>query len=135
VSKKKILIVEDNLVIRHALNMQLRANNYETAFAPDALLAISVARKELPDLILLDLGLPGGDGFLVMERLQNIAPLACIPIIVVSARDAEGNRERALEAGAFAFFQKPAGNDVLLAAIRQALGEPVEKAQEGSQHG
>jgi two-component system KDP operon response regulator KdpE len=82
-----------------------------------------VARKEVPDLIILDLGLPGGDGFLVLERLSSLAGLAAIPVIVLSARDPAGNKQRAIDAGAVAFFQKPPDNHEFLTAIRQALGE------------
>lgn len=121
-SKTKILIVEDDQDVRRGLNIRLRASGYDTAFAHDGISAISEARKHNPDLIILDIGLPGGDGFLVMERLQGIASLACVPIIVLSARDPVTNKQRALDAGASAFFQKPADNDVLLGAIVKALG-------------
>jgi DNA-binding response OmpR family regulator len=84
-------------------------------------MALSIAKKEAPDLILLDLGLPGGDGFLVLERLKNIASLACTPVIVVSARDPKANEKRALDAGAEAFFQKPVDNAQLMSAIHTAL--------------
>lgn len=122
-TRKKILIVEDDQDMRRALNVRLRANNYDTAFASDAIVALSVAKKERPDLILLDLGLPGGDGFMVMERMKNIDSLSCLPVIVVSARDPEGNKDRALSAGAEAFFQKPVDNEKLIAAIRRSLGD------------
>lgn len=120
-SNNKILIIEDDQDMRKALNVRLRANNYDTAFASDAVMALSIAKKEDPDLILLDLGLPGGDGFLVLERMKNIASLSCTPVIVVSARAPEKNRERALAAGAEAFFQKPVDNTELLKSIQQAL--------------
>jgi DNA-binding response OmpR family regulator len=122
-TKKKILIVEDDQDMRRALNVRLRANNYDTAFASDAIEALSIARKEKPDLVLLDLGLPGGDGFMVMDRMKDIASLSCLPVIVVSARDSEGNEDRALSAGAEAFFQKPVDNEQLLASIRLTLGD------------
>ena len=117
----KILIIEDDHDIRRGLNVRLRASDYETAFASDAVMALSIAKKEAPDLILLDLGLPGGDGFLVLERMKNIASLACTPVIVVSARDPKTNEKRALDAGAEAFFQKPVDNNDLLVAIQRAL--------------
>jgi DNA-binding response OmpR family regulator len=120
--KAKILIVDDDADHRQGLNRRLRASNYDTAFAVDAVQAVSVARKEKPDLVLLDIGLPGGDGFVVIERLKGNAELGFIPVIVLTGRDVTV-RERALKAGAVAFFQKPADNDDLLAAIRQALGE------------
>ncbi len=121
--KKKILIVDDDQDLLMGLRVRLRAHNYATVFATDSVSAISQAKDEAPDLILLDLGLPAGDGFIVMERLNNIDSLASVPIIVLSARDPQANKERALKAGAKAFFQKPADNDELLAAIQKALGE------------
>ena len=121
--KKKILVVDDDQDLAMGLRVRLRANNFATVFATDAVSAISQAKNETPDLILLDLGLPAGDGFLVMERLNNIESLAAIPIIVLSARDPQGNKERALAAGARAYFQKPVDNDELLTAIQRSLGE------------
>jgi DNA-binding response OmpR family regulator len=126
---KTILIVEDDPDVREGLHVRLKANHYDTIFAADALSAISEARKHTPDLIILDLGLPAGDGFVVMERLRRIPAVAQIPIIVVSARDVRANQERALKAGAKAFLQKPADNVELLAAIRRALGEPSQTVE------
>ena len=130
--KKKLLIVDDDLELRRGLDIRFRANQYDTAHASDGMSAISMARKEEPDLIILDLGLPAGDGFTVMERLQAFADLACIPVIVVSAWDPRTNRQRALQAGAAAFFQKPVDNEELLAAIEKALGaSPSELSSKG----
>ena len=83
IAKKKILIVDDDADLRAALNIRLRANGYEVAFAADALSAVAQARKLTPDLILLDLGLPAGDGFSVLERLKANDSLSLIPVIVV----------------------------------------------------
>jgi len=121
--KKKILVIDDDQDLALGLKVRLRANNYATVFATDAISAISQAVKENPDLILLDLGLPGGDGFVVMERLDNIESLSSVPVIVMSARDPQGHRDRALGAGAKAYLQKPVNNDELLATIRKVLGE------------
>jgi DNA-binding response OmpR family regulator len=120
---KKILIIDDDSDVRLGYHIRLKANNYDTFFAADGLASMTEARKHQPDLIILDLGLPGGDGFVVMERLKTNPHLAVIPIIVVSARDPHANRERALQSGAKAFLQKPVDNDELLAVIRQCLGE------------
>ena len=119
--KKKILIVDDDADIRIGLHARLRASGYATVFAEDGMTAVTIARREEPDLVLLDLGLPGGDGFVVLERLRRHTQLACTPVIVLSARDPEENEKLALDAGAAAFFQKPAENDVLLDAIARAL--------------
>ncbi len=126
---RKILIVDDNADIRLGMHLRLKANHYETFFAADAFAAVAEARKQRPDLVILDLGLPAGDGFTVMERLRQIPFLAVVPVIVVSARDGLGNQRRAYDAGAKAFLQKPVNDAELLAVIRQALGEPsmIEK--------
>ena len=122
---KTILIVDDDPDVRIGMHVRLKANHYDTFFAVDALSAMAEARKNKPDLIILDLGLPAGDGFVVMERLKTFTALAVIPVIVVSARDVLANKERALKAGAKAFLQKPVDNAELLKVIRQALGEPA----------
>jgi DNA-binding response OmpR family regulator len=123
---KKILLVDDDPDVRLAMHVRLKANGYDTCFASDALTCISEARKQLPDVIILDLGLPAGDGFVVIERLKRHPSLAVIPIIVVSARDVSGNKERAIKAGAKIYLQKPVENAELLANIRQTLGEPEQ---------
>jgi DNA-binding response OmpR family regulator len=66
--KAKILIVDDDPDLRRGLNLRLRSAHYETAYATDGFSAISMAQKERPDLIILDIGLPAGDGFVVLER-------------------------------------------------------------------
>ena len=119
--KSKILIVDDDPELRRGLNLRLRANHYETAYATDGLSAIAMAHKERPNLIILDLGLPAGDGFSVLERLQQSADLSSIPVIILSAQDSPSSRKRSLQAGAMAFFQKPADNAKLLSAIRTTL--------------
>ena len=116
--KPKILVVDDDPDLVRAMRLRLRASNYEVATASDGYTAIASAQKERPALIILDLGLPVGDGFVVLDRLQSIDALSAIPVIVLSARDPQSNEERALKAGAAAFFQKPADNDELMNAIR-----------------
>jgi DNA-binding response OmpR family regulator len=122
-SNKKILIIDDDADLRRGFAARLKANNYDTAFAVDAVSAISTALREKPDLILLDLGLPAGDGLLVMQRMQNLAPLMGVPIIVVSAREPHPYEDKAVAAGALCYFQKPVDIDGLLVAIAKALGQ------------
>src|SRR6202050_5579914 len=121
---KKILIVDDDPDVRLGLHVRLKANHYNVIFAPDGMASIAEARKHMPDLIMLDLGLPAGDGFTVMERLKATDSLSLIPVIVVSARDRNAHMDRALKAGAKAYLQKPVANAELLAVIRKVLGEP-----------
>jgi CheY-like chemotaxis protein len=122
-SQKKILVVDDDPEVRLSLNVRLKVNNYAVVFAVDGVASIAEARKHMPDLIILDLGLPAGDGFSVLERLKANASLSMIPVIVVSGRVRIPNRDRALKAGAVAFLQKPVDKARLLSLIRQILGE------------
>jgi two-component system OmpR family response regulator len=122
-SQKKILIVDDDPEVRLSLHVRLKVNNYAVVLAGDGVASIAEARKHMPDLIILDLGLPAGDGFSVLERLKASVNLAMIPVIVVSGRARTPNREWALKAGAIAFLQKPVDNARLLSVIRHALGE------------
>ena len=119
----KILLVDDDKDVLRALSMRLKANGYGVVFAGDGIAAVSVARNEVPDVIILDIGLPGGDGFTVMERLGSILPVAQVPVIILTARDISGNEARARAAGAIAFLQKPVDNDVLLQTIQEALAQ------------
>jgi len=122
-TKNTILVVDDNADIRKALSLRLRANGYEVLTAADALSATATIVKQEPSLVILDLGLPCGDGFVVMERLQNHDRLSQIPVIVLTGRGKANNMNRALQAGAVAFFQKPMEDGPLLLAIWKALTE------------
>jgi DNA-binding response OmpR family regulator len=126
---KRILIVEDDPDVRHGMHVRLKANSYDTFFAADAVSCMSEAQKHKLDLIILDLGLPAGDGFVVMERLKEIPALSEIPIVVVSGRDVRANRDRAIKAGAKAFLQKPVDNAQLLAVIQKALQDPAQRKE------
>jgi DNA-binding response OmpR family regulator len=120
-TNSKIMIVDDDPDLRQALRLRLRANHYETVNAVDGYSAIALAYKEHPDLIILDLGLPAGNGFVVLDRLQKDDKLSEIPVIVLTARDPQSSERRALESGAAAFFQKPADNAELMDVIRATL--------------
>jgi len=122
INRAKIMVVDDDPYIRVGLSWRLRANNYDTVNVCDGYSAIAMAQKEKPHLIILDLGLPAGDGFAVLKHLQDYPALSVIPVIVLTGRDRdEGNERRSLESGAVAFFQKPADNGELLEAIRARL--------------
>ena len=119
----KILLVEDDQDLLHSMSVRLKANHYEIACAPDAIACMSEARRFEPDLIILDLGLPAGDGFMLMERFKRIPSLAGVPVIVVTGQDPRDCRHRMMEAGARAVMQKPVDNALLLATIRKTLGK------------
>jgi DNA-binding response OmpR family regulator len=118
---KKILIVDDDQDLLIGLRVRLASQGYATVVASDATSAISTAVKEQPDLILLDLGLPADNGFIVMERLKELQTLSSIPVIILSARPANVYKDPAILAGARGYFQKPFDNEDLLDEIRKTL--------------
>ena len=122
-TNKKILLVDDDKDLLRGMTFTLRASGFEVVNAQDAITAISTVRETRPDLIVLDIGLPGGDGFLVMQRLKEL--LLLTPVIVVSARESGPNRKRAMESGALAFFQKPVDRIQFMFAVRRALNVPL----------
>ena len=119
--RAKIMVVDDDPDLRQALSLRLQANHFETINVCDGYSAIALAQKEHPNLIILDLGLPAGDGFVVLKNLRQYPALADIPVIVLTARDPHAFKKRTLDSGAVAFFQKPVENEVLLIAIRSIL--------------
>jgi len=131
---KTILIVEDDKDISLALSVRLIAHGYTTLTAPDAASAIQLAATKKPDLILLDLGLPDSNGFIVMDVVSELKFSARVPIIVVSARPAEVYKEPALLAGAKDYFQKPFDNEALMTAIQREIGEETPLLVEYSYH-
>src|SRR5580700_4481560 len=98
--QKTILVVDDDPDVRLGLQLRLNANHYDVICAADGVASIAEARKHIPDLVILDLGLPAGDGFSVMERLKANDSLSLIPVIVLSARNRDANVDRAMQAGA-----------------------------------
>jgi two-component system KDP operon response regulator KdpE len=123
-SNKKILVVDDDADTLLGYNVLLKAHHYDTVLAGDGVSAIREALEHQPDLVILDLGLPAGDGLMVLEWFRGNKSLSVIPVIVVSARDLHGNMGLALKAGAKAYVQKPWNDNELLALISQLLGQP-----------
>jgi len=119
--RQKILVIEDDPVARADLEARLEANGYIVAQAADAASAMTVVNRERPDLILLDLGLPAGDGFLVLERLRKIETVAAIPVLIITGRTDPETRKRVEAMGVAPLLAKPVGTEVLLAAIRAGL--------------
>jgi two-component system KDP operon response regulator KdpE len=120
---RTILIVEDDRDLMLAMSVRMIAHGFTILSAQDAASAIQLCVTKKPDLILLDLGLPDSNGFIVMDVVTQLRSAATVPIIVVSARPAEVYREAALLAGAKEYFQKPFDNDALMSAIHQELGD------------
>ncbi len=125
-SNQRILIIEDDTDVRCGLVIRLRASHYQVCFAADAASGLAEARKFQPELIILDLGLPGDDGYVVLEKIRQSDELAAIPVIVLSAWDRYAHEQRARIAGAKVFCQKPVDYNELLARIQQILGSDAQ---------
>ncbi len=118
-AKNKILVVDDEEDMARALNLRLKANGYSVVFASNSVQAFAIANQENPDLILLDIIIPGGGGFVVAERLKQSAATHRIPIIFLTG--IPGGEERAYKLGASGYIMKPYQPEELMEAIHNAL--------------
>jgi two-component system KDP operon response regulator KdpE len=114
----RILVVDDDVQICRALAINLRGSGYEVESATTGEEALRLAAASPPDLVLLDLGLPGLDGLEVIEGIRGWTP---VPIVVLSARDADKSKVAALDAGADDYVTKPFSMSELLARVRVCL--------------
>jgi CheY-like chemotaxis protein len=117
---KKILIMEDDTKIAAALAIRLEAAGYHVMTAADGFGGLKLVIDDQPDLILMDIWMPVGIGFSVVQRLQDLG-LSGIPIIFLTASRLKGLREEAERLGAVGFFEKPYSPKLLLEAVAQAL--------------
>jgi two-component system KDP operon response regulator KdpE len=113
----RVLVVDDEPQILRGLGTNLRARGYEVETAEDGERALVLAARVHPDVVILDLGLPGIDG---VDVIRGLRAWTTIPIIVLSARDQEQDKVQALDAGADDYVSKPFGMDELLARLRAA---------------
>jgi CheY-like chemotaxis protein len=121
-AKTKILIIDDHADTRLLVGARLKKYGYETVFASDAVQAVAMARQAQPDAIVLDLGLPGGNGFIVLDRLKQNNAFSHIPVIILTADESPESELKGLEAGAAAFLHKPAQEEALIAAVERVIG-------------
>ena len=126
--KKTIMVVEDENNICKFINALLKTNDYTVVTAPDGNTALTMIPSYVPDVILLDLGLPDIDG---LDIIKDIRKWSNIPIIVVSAREHENDKIAALDAGADDYITKPFSGGELLARIRTSLRHKRMNLDEG----
>ncbi len=124
--KKKILIVDDERDIVKALMIRLQGAGYEVVTAFDGAQGVFMAHKEKPDLIILDIRMPAGDGFSVAQRLKRSIHTFTIPVIFLTGSPEETAEEKAMALGARFYVKKPYDPEELLDAIRRALEEEPE---------
>lgn len=120
---KKILFVDDEPGYARAVTYVLQKEGYEVITASNGLQGLIKAQKEEPDLIILDVMLPGIDGFEVCSRLRSDPRTSAIPIIMLSAKGQDADRTTGLTLGALEYLTKPVENAVLLNSITAALKE------------
>jgi two-component system, cell cycle response regulator DivK len=133
---RKILVVDDNPVVLKTFELKLKALGFKVITASDGASAVSLARQEKPDLIVLDINFPPDvgssglqwDGFNIMQWMQRFQEAANIPVIIITSGEPEKFKERALASGAVAFFQKPINNEEFLMAVRRILGQPAKSS-------
>ena len=130
--KKRILIIEEEATISNFISVILSSNDYLPTIARTGKEALSIITSHLPDVILLDLGLPDLDG---LEILESVRKWSAVPIIVVSARDQEKDKVKALDLGADDYITKPFGTEELLARIRTALRHSMHTTDVGTTEG
>jgi len=122
----KILIADDSPVQRQLLASFLSPKGFEAVFAVDALQAWMAALRSAPQLILLDINMPGGTGMEVLKRLRMSTKTQHIPVIVVSGEENPATESMAQSLGAVGFLHKPVGQEQLCAAMDRAL-HPAEQ--------
>jgi DNA-binding response OmpR family regulator len=135
VKKKKILIIEDDydlsaLIIRH-----LHSADYDVLNVGDAIQGVQFARREMPDLIILDLMIPGGGGQNVLERLNRLHETQSIPVVVLTGVHDPEVKKKVLEAGAMEYLEKPYNAQELLRSVEEHIKKEEEKVKEGETSG
>jgi CheY-like chemotaxis protein len=124
----RILIAEDHPTMRDAMRLVLEGEGFEIAEASDGASALNMVRAEPPDLVFLDMNMPGSDGADVLSEIKSDPATAGVHVIVVTASGEEG-RARAISLGADGYFTKPFSPTALLRTVEEVLGpsEPGER--------
>jgi len=129
-SGKHILLVEDNEVNRRLAGFLLRSQGYEVREATTALAAFEMLDKERPDLIVMDIQLPGIDGLEATRKLKEQPATADIPVIAVTSYAMKGDREKALAAGCSGYVTKPIDKNTFIQEVAAHLGSK-SKTEDG----
>ncbi len=121
----RILIIEDDGDVARLLGARLRSAGFQPHWTADAVTGLNSALRTLPDLVILDLNMPGGGGLSVLRTLRLSNKTNLIPVIVLTGMTDEARQKAALDAGADALFVKPYESEPLLDEIRKQLGCPT----------
>lgn len=116
-----VLIVDDSPTDRHVISQALQRHGFDTLVASEGREAISLAEREHPDVILMDIVMPGMNGFQATRSLTQNPATASIPVVIVTSKSQESDRIWALRQGAVSYITKPVGDDALVAAVNASL--------------
>jgi two-component system, cell cycle response regulator DivK len=119
--KQKILIIEDNEQNMYLLTYLLENHNYQVFQSKSGYEGIAIAKKNQPDVILLDIQLPGMDGYAIARELRKNEELTSIPIIAVTSYAMTGDKEKAFEAGATGYIEKPIDPDTFISQMESFI--------------
>lgn len=119
--EKTVLVVDDDILMQQVVAMRLKVNGFRVLVASDGEEALPVIRSQSPSLIVLDLMLPKITGYELCRMIKMDEELQSIPVLVLSALEKQTDRDRAMEAGADAYFIKPFDLELLVAKIKQLL--------------
>jgi two-component system alkaline phosphatase synthesis response regulator PhoP len=121
---KSILVIDDEPSIGRVVQFKLQQEGFKVRVATDGLEGLAYMKEEKPDLILLDLMMPGMDGFEVCRRLRAAPETVATPVIILSARGQEMDRLRGAELGVLDFFTKPFSPQKLLERVKEVFKSP-----------
>jgi two-component system, cell cycle response regulator DivK len=127
--KAKILLVEDNEQNRYLASFLLEGRGHAVIAATSGLIALELAAKVMPDLILLDIQLPGMDGHAVARALKTDPRFERVPIIAVTSYAMVGDREKAFAAGAEGYIEKPINPETFVDEVERFLTRPAREAR------
>lgn len=130
---RKILVIDDNPVVLKAFELKLNQLGFAVVTVSEGAAAVSIARSEKPDLVVLDINFPPEvgasglqwNGFTIMQWMRRFQEASAIPVIIITSGEPAEVKQKALAAGAAAFFQKPINNEEFLVAVRRLIGQSV----------
>ena len=117
-----VLIVDDSPTDQHVLSQALQRHGFDTLLASEGREAIAIAERERPDVILMDIVMPGMNGFQATRHLTRNPATASIPVVIVTTKEQETDRIWAMRQGAVRYLRKPVDDNDLVAAVRDTIG-------------
>jgi DNA-binding response OmpR family regulator len=119
----KVLVAEDDSALLKSIRLRLTAEGYEVLCAQDGYQAVAIAREASPDVLVLDINMPAGDGFSVQDRVWRMVSMRRTPIVYITGDGSQHLLERAHKLGARSLLKKPFSSSELVEAIRDALND------------